>query len=497
VSNVEEDTEVVTDNIRSPAYRSSTQRAFTKNSVATQTVDMISVEPIVRCTDCSAGQSVKNVQYICDKCAFARHPSPPVVPFIPPVVDPRLGSAISEIQTLQIQIQQLEKEQQEHEFDLTVKDRKISDLKVARDLRDTASMEEQITKNRLSLEKYRSEAVHRKDFERFINIGLLDNERLGMRDVEQCFKEMWSHARQILNDFDEEELPQKPSLNVDDELKSWIHGIFGLERSRELGNEGVMCKISKLTAQSLIRSLICSAIQSWVFEADFPRSYLEPLESSSLLNAYRETALAHGGLRSLQALHLASLSMLTSPKSTLVTDTVLKVAKDLSIRLSQTLAPFFTPLPITADNLTWDGFATWGNPPDIYIPRQSRMCQMFTLALEVKARTMCNLENYRMVTWKQGDSLQCCRARMETRDGAPIMIDIDGKEAEVELCVEGTLVSRPRVVAVDGDVNDVVGMKWSWESREPEVVRGRENRIGDDERVLVEGAIVYDRDAML
>jgi len=161
------------------------------------------------------------------------------------------------------------------------------------------------------------------------------------------------------------------------------------------------------------------------------------------------------GAIALRNLDLAALESLIR-KPSFQTSILPKEAQNLALRLSQTLAPFFTPATKALDELSWDRFATWGHPFEIWKERQTDLVEMFTHALSTKADSCLNIENYEMIIYAPGTRFNSNTMRVETMEGAEDAFnEHEGKV--VQICVEPALFAYARnPVLDDGSVSDSI-----------------------------------------
>jgi hypothetical protein len=119
-----------------------------------------------------------------------------------------------------------------------------------------------------------------------------------------------------------------------------------------------------------------------------------------------------------------------------------KNAGSLAIQLSQTLAPIFTRDTEILSETSWDGFATWGQDIEEWKERRVRFVDIFAKALDVKADSVLNTEDYEMVMYPPGTQYDKNTMTVETMDGM-----VDGRDhhgRRIELCVEAAVYSYQR-----------------------------------------------------
>jgi hypothetical protein len=119
-----------------------------------------------------------------------------------------------------------------------------------------------------------------------------------------------------------------------------------------------------------------------------------------------------------------------------------KKADELSVKLSQTLAPIFshdTEVPLKE---TWDGFATWDHDCEEWQERRALLVEVFTKALEIKADSTLNNVDYEMVMYPPGTKYDKNAMTMETTEGT---IDLkDHGDCTIQLCVEAAVYMYAR-----------------------------------------------------
>jgi hypothetical protein len=119
-----------------------------------------------------------------------------------------------------------------------------------------------------------------------------------------------------------------------------------------------------------------------------------------------------------------------------------KEAQRLAIKLSQTLAPFFSCNPKAPEGMSWDGFATWGDEMEIWKDT-------------TKASSCLNIEDYEMVIYAPGTKFDSNTMEAEKMDGTPDTSDYDGRV--LLICAQAALFVYARVpVATDGSVSETI-----------------------------------------
>jgi hypothetical protein len=124
-----------------------------------------------------------------------------------------------------------------------------------------------------------------------------------------------------------------------------------------------------------------------------------------------------------------------------------KEAQRLAVHLSQTLAPFFTRNPRDREELSWDGFATWGDIMGTSKERQEHFVKMFADALTTKANSCLNIEDYEMVIYAPGTKFDSRTMEAEMMDGTADTSDHEGRA--VQICIEAAVFIYPRSPILD------------------------------------------------
>jgi hypothetical protein len=119
-----------------------------------------------------------------------------------------------------------------------------------------------------------------------------------------------------------------------------------------------------------------------------------------------------------------------------------KEAQRLAGRLSQTLAPFFTRNPREPEELSWDGFSTWGDAMKTWKDRQEHLVKLFTDALTTKANSCLNIEDYEMVIYAPGTKFDANTMEPEMMDGTADTRDHESRI--VRICVQAAVFVHAR-----------------------------------------------------
>ena len=146
------------------------------------------------------------------------------------------------------------------------------------------------------------------------------------------------------------------------------------------------------------------------------------------------------GANSLRNLDLAAQNSLIKDKR--FRRDLSKNADSLAIQLSQVLAPIFARDTEILCETSWDGFATWDQDTEEWQERRVRLKGIFAKALEVKADSILNIEDYEMVMYPPGTQYDKNTMTVETMDGM-----IDGRDhhgRRIELCIEAAVYSYQR-----------------------------------------------------
>jgi hypothetical protein len=122
---------------------------------------------------------------------------------------------------------------------------------------------------------------------------------------------------------------------------------------------------------------------------------------------------------------------------------ILNTAKNLAIKLSQTLAPFFSDTPESVQETDWDGFATWHDDKEEWMDRRKRFAQMFKFALETKADSCLNIQDYEMLIYPPGTIFN--KKTMEVETTACVKDTAGNHEGRVvQLCLEAAVFAHGR-----------------------------------------------------
>jgi len=130
-------------------------------------------------------------------------------------------------------------------------------------------------------------------------------------------------------------------------------------------------------------------------------------------------------------------------------------AQRLAVQLSQTLAPFFTRNPRDPQELSWDGFSTWGDSMKTWKERQEHLVKLFTDALTTKASSCLNIEDYEMVLYAPGTKFDSTTMEAERMDGTTDTGDHESRV--VRICVQAAVFVHARnPVSNDASVSESI-----------------------------------------
>ena len=130
-------------------------------------------------------------------------------------------------------------------------------------------------------------------------------------------------------------------------------------------------------------------------------------------------------------------------------------AQRLAVRLSQTLAPFFTCNPQDPCELSWDGFASWGHATEAWKERQEHFVDIFIKALKIKAKSCLNIEDYELVLYSPGTIFDPLTMDVETMEGAESVNHSEGRV--VRVCVQAAVFAYTRgTLSDDAPVSDAI-----------------------------------------
>lgn len=123
-------------------------------------------------------------------------------------------------------------------------------------------------------------------------------------------------------------------------------------------------------------------------------------------------------------------------------------AERFAKQLSRTLAPFFVRDPNHPKETDLHGFHKWGQEKEEYEDRHAQFRRIFTNALETKANSILELEDYEMVIYPPGTEFNKTTMVAETMGGVPQRNgNFDGRV--IDLCLDAAVFSRPREVVDD------------------------------------------------
>jgi len=127
---------------------------------------------------------------------------------------------------------------------------------------------------------------------------------------------------------------------------------------------------------------------------------------------------------------------------------IIPEAEKLAVRFSRALAPLFSETPNSATESNWDGFSTWGETPEKWAERRSWLFELFQQALELKAESCLNTEEYEMVIYQSGTKYDENYMSVETEDGMAVS-SIQHGESVVKVCVEAAVFSFAKAKVLD------------------------------------------------
>ena len=133
-----------------------------------------------------------------------------------------------------------------------------------------------------------------------------------------------------------------------------------------------------------------------------------------------------------------------------------ETAKTLAVRLSQALAPLFSDTPGSPQESDWDGFATWRDDREEWMDRRKRFTQMFGFALQTKADSCLNIQDYEMLIYPPGTIFD--RRTMEVEINTGLKNCAKNHEGRVvELCLEAAVFAHSRQpVSESSSVTDAI-----------------------------------------
>jgi hypothetical protein len=149
-----------------------------------------------------------------------------------------------------------------------------------------------------------------------------------------------------------------------------------------------------------------------------------------------------------------------------------ETAKALAVKLSQTLAPFFSNTSEAPEESDWDGFATWRDDKDEWTDRRKRLTQMFKFALETKSDSCLNIQDYEMLIYPPGTKFDKKTMEVETRSCVKDTTS-NHNGRTVELCMEAAVFAHGRkAVSEDSSIAEAVISSRNF------VCKERKDRVG-------------------
>lgn len=210
-------------------------------------------------------------------------------------LDTQLGNAKYKIKEMEEEVFECKLDLTAHDAEVTVLQKQVSSLRAAQSLRDEKSgvpVEELIERN-LNLEKKLfAQLKMREDGSKFTSLSARSREWFGTTKVDEGFLDIYGKSRQTLCRRENETVPFVPALVEHDDLRQLVSKCLAIptEASPEQLQQG-MLRLSKLSAEAAVRSLITSATADWVFATGFPNFDDHP---SRTLDKYRELLLTQG-----------------------------------------------------------------------------------------------------------------------------------------------------------------------------------------------------------
>ncbi len=143
----------------------------------------------------------------------------------------------------------------------------------------------------------------------FSGLSSINPKKLDARSVQTDMDLIKSSIEQILCENEDHEAHIPPNIRLQDDLKSLLHRIVGLDLSEPYRQLRQSINSTGLSFQALIRALTASALCEWIFE---PRLQGITLEPCTLLKEYRKR-LAKLGILALE--YVLTLLLLTCEKT--------------------------------------------------------------------------------------------------------------------------------------------------------------------------------------
>jgi hypothetical protein len=273
------------------------------------------VNELIECNWCKLPQHTGCLKHFCTDCTAAKDTlSVPLTRSISSkmdsstetddLIDPRLYSAIIQIQELQENLAAKESELQESRQFVEDLNRDIHYLNMAkkeRDMQHGSSIEEQISKQQKQVHDLLNELKYRRRLGTFTKLTRSSDYRGTTTDIKIAFREAYHDSCMIFRNLEIKEFPFNPQLRRHEPLLALAQLVAGPKL--DSAHQAQERQILSVDPVVLLRSFTNAALKEWVFETDFPN--FED-DSSITLEAYRDL-LATQGNNTVGALQLREL----------------------------------------------------------------------------------------------------------------------------------------------------------------------------------------------
>ncbi len=262
---------------------------------------------LIECNKCKISQHTGCVKYLCQECTKCVQPTvaePSIQSSVPQIdsstetydlVDPLLQLAVAKIQELEESLTDKERELLESRHIVTDLERDIHFLNEARKQREEQkglSIEEHIVKLQKQVHDLNNDLRARHRLGTFTKLTPESRYMGAGIDIKRSFEHVYHSSNMIFLGMEIEEFPFIPQLQSQERLLSLAERIIGSQVDSVLQlQEGNFFRINPVV---LLRSLTTAALQTWVFETDFP-SFAS--DSSNTLVVYRDLLLHQGNRR--------------------------------------------------------------------------------------------------------------------------------------------------------------------------------------------------------
>ncbi|TGO50013.1 hypothetical protein BCON_0194g00170 [Botryotinia convoluta] len=222
----------------------------------------------------------------------------------------------------------------------------------------------------------RKELETRRFLSRFTQLGVTSDETFKHESV-QNLVEAFGTIDQLPFDYVPVTVP--PGLNQYQELEKIILDTFGQDESLRQTAEDLGASLSSMNTLVVLRALTASFLKLW----------------------HPKKMTAADGPKAMRNLDLAArYDVISSEK--FKHRYIYPEAERLAIKYSEIMEPLFAKNPGSEIFKNWNGFSTWNDDKETWQDRQSRLIEMFRVALKSKADSTLNFRDYELVTFAPG-----------------------------------------------------------------------------------------------